>query len=136
MEYERLNNDWNAEPNAPDPKLSINDNSVTLDFYLNYEKFERFNEGDKGQLKFINCHSYSFNSMNDEGYFKGNFRYKDNELPWGDFYLLKSKISDFPEDNVTLLTNQEVSNLKHYIFFFRDNTFECYAENFELYLQV
>jgi hypothetical protein len=38
MEYERLNNEWNAEPNAPDPKLSISDNSVTLDFYLNYEK--------------------------------------------------------------------------------------------------
>jgi hypothetical protein len=83
MEAIKLTIDWNAEPNAPEVVLSIVRNTIILDFYVNYFLFENFMEGDKVKVIFKNCHKYSYNSMNDEGYYKGQYRYKYTELPWG-----------------------------------------------------
>lgn len=132
MEFTRLTTDWNADPNSPDVELSVVGNNVTLDFSLNYFVYDNFNEGDKARLTFINCHKYSFNTMNDEGYYYGQYRYKYTELPWGEFYELNSKWeTDFPL-SFTILNQDKNRQLKHYIFFFKDNTFECVAENYEL----
>lgn len=134
MTYKQLNNGWNADPNAPEPKISIHGSSITLEFYLNYFLFDNFKEGDKGQLTFLNCFKYAINTLNDEGYYKGNYRYKYTDLPWGEFYQINSAPEDFPKDAVILNFNENVSNLKHYLFFFKDDTFECLAEGFELNL--
>jgi len=72
---------WNAEPNSPDVRLFVEGNNVTLEFYLNYFVYERFREGDKARLTFTNCHKYSFNTMNDEGYYYGQYRYDVSALP-------------------------------------------------------
>lgn len=133
MEAIKLTTDWNAEPNSPDVRLFVEGNDVILEFYLNYFAYERFREGEKARLTFPNCHKYSFNTMNDEGYYSGHYRYSDSELPWGGFYNLNSKWqSDFPSPSVTLNSDSSRENLKHYIFFFKDNTFECVAETYEL----
>ena len=132
MHYELISADWNAEPNDPDIKLSVNGNTVTLEFYLNYFQFERFTEGEKGLLIFHNCHKYALNSMNDEGYYQGNYRYTQQDLPWGEFYKLETNWEiDFPSPNhkISIVAS---TRLNHYIFFFRDNTFECVAEKFSL----
>jgi hypothetical protein len=76
-----LTTDLNADPNAPEVKLTVEDNSVTLDFFVNYFLFDKFEEGDKARMTFLNCHKYSFNSMNDEGYYMGQYRYKYTDLP-------------------------------------------------------
>lgn len=132
MTYEKLNLDWNAEPNAPEPTVSARGNTLTVSFYLNYFLYDRFHEDDKGILTFKDCYKYSFNSMNDEGYYRGQYRYKYNELPWGEFYLLNTSVDDFPKDSIILDESLANRKLNHYIFFFRDNTLECIAETFEI----
>lgn len=129
MNYIKLNNNWGAEPNVPEVQLKIEGNTIFLEFFLNYEHTE---EDDKGVLKFRNCHKYSFNSMNDEGYYLGQYRYKYTELPWGEFYKIETNWeSDFPESSIELKELLNKDSLSHFIFFFRDNTFECVAENYE-----
>ena len=133
LNFIKQNIDWNADPNAPQVKLNVKDNSVSIEFYANYFVYNQFKEGDKLQLTFINCHKYSFNSMNDEGYYMDQYRYSNKELPWGEFYILNTdwKI-DFPSDYYLISGVVDERNLKHYIFFFKDNTFECVAERYEL----
>ena len=125
--------EWNADPNSPDVEISILGNSVTLDFLVNYFIYDNFKEGDKARLTFENCLKYSFNSMNDEGYFMGQYRYKYNDLPWGEFYEIQSNWqTDFPIEQTLLSELNNIEKLRHYIFFFKDNTFECVAENYLL----
>lgn len=133
MRYLQLTTDWNAEPNAPEVTLSHDLTSVSLEFYLNAFAYDRFQEGDKARVTFQNCHQYSFNSMNDEGYHRGQYRYKYTELPWGEFYKLDTNWqTDFPVVNNILILAPDIPKQNHYLFFFRDNTFECVAENYNL----
>ena len=55
MEFEQLNKDWNAEPNAPEVEITVTGNDVVVEFYLNAFQFEAFNEGDKVVLTFRDC---------------------------------------------------------------------------------
>ena len=56
--------------------------------------------------------------MNEEGYFREQYRYKESDLPWGEFYELESDWqNDFPKNNLILLPNRDNKPLKHFIFF-------------------
>ena len=132
MKYKQLNIDWNAEPNAPEIKMTVEHTTVTLEFFLNYFVYDSFQEDEKGILTFNRVHKFSLNSMNEEGYFREQYRYKESDLPWGEFYELESDWqNDFPKNNLILLPNRDNKPLKHFIFFFKDNTFECVAESYE-----
>lgn len=131
--HTQITTDWNANPNAPQVQLSVDNTSVTLEFYLNSFLFDNFHEEDKAKLTFLNCHKYSFNAMNDEGYHKGQYRYKYTDLPWGEFYKLDTNwASDFPVTHTILIPSPDNERMNHYIFFFKDNTFECVAEGFKI----
>ena len=133
MKYIKLNTNWNADPNAPEPSVTVLGGKVELHFYLNYFVYERFKEGDRGTLKFNNVHKYRLGPTNDEGYYMGQFRYTYSELPWGEFYELPDSNwrTDFPTDNSELIELSQLKNPRHFIFFLRDETFECIAEEFE-----
>src|SRR6478735_1456083 len=133
MEFTKLNLDWDADPNVPDVKVTVIDDTVLVEFDLNYFEGEQFKEGDRGRLKFIGCHKYSSNGPNDEGYYKGQHRYKYTDLPWGDFYKLETNWRlDFPDYPVFLSRSYDDNLLSHYLFFFRESTFECVAWKYEL----
>ncbi|MDU0372423.1 hypothetical protein ACFPAF_18625 [Hymenobacter endophyticus] len=133
MRYQQLNHNWNADPNAPSPHLTVSGQIVQLEFYLNAFQFEQFQEGDKACLAFRNCHKYSFTSLNDEGYYNGQHRYKNHQLPWGYFYeLLTDWEVDFPQGAFILERAAGSTQLHHFIFFLRDMTFECVAESWNI----
>ena len=133
MNYIRLSTDWNAEPNAPEVKIYIKEDQVSLEFYLNYFVFENFREGDKAIVRFNKCHKYSFNGMNDEGYCRRQYRYTADQLPWGEFYeILTNWEVDFPHDHQVISTNINPQQQHHYLFFFKDNCLECVAENYDV----
>lgn len=128
-----LTTEWNADPNSPGVELTVEGTSATLDFFVNCFIYEKFKEGDKARLTFLNCFKYSFNSMNDEGHYRGQYRYKYTDLPWGEFYKLDTNWeTDFPIRHTTLTEMADKSKLNHYVFFFKDNTFECIAESYRL----
>ena len=130
MDYQLFSKEWNADPNAPEVSVSVEGNLVTLEFYLNYFLFANFRQGDKAIVRFNECHKYSFNTMNDEGYFMGQYRYTNDQLPWGEVYQLFTNWKlDFPKKHYILKVDICPERQHHYIFFFKDNCFECVAEN-------
>jgi len=132
MIYIKLNTDWNTEPNAPEVQLKVQGNKLELEFFLNSFIFDHIHEDVKGQLIFENCFKYSFNSCNDEGYFRGQYRYKNEFLPWGEFYELKHDWkNDFHKEYIILDDKTDKNNLKHFILFSKNNTFECIAKDFQ-----
>ena len=54
ISFEQLNLDWNAEPNAPEVEIYVDDNKVTAEFFLNAFKYKQFSEEDKAKLTFYN----------------------------------------------------------------------------------
>lgn len=130
--FEQLNIGWNAEPNAPDLKITVADTDVVIEFYLNDFAYENFSKEDKARIIFHNCYQYRNGAPNDEGFYIYNqSRYKKYSVRWGEFYLVHN--SDwreyFPEPiRIGVLHD----NLQHYLFYFKDETFECIASSYDL----
>lgn len=126
--FEQINSGWNAEPNAPDPNVEIADGDVVLAFYLNAFLFSEFEEEELGILRFVNCERYRLGSTNDEGWYCGQCRFSKFAPKWGEFYLVSGdkNLLDAPCDWKILESKSE--SPKHYLFYFRDNTFECTAD--------
>ena len=40
--FTHLNEKWNAEPNAPEPKILVQDDILDLEFYANAFAYENF----------------------------------------------------------------------------------------------
>ena len=122
---------WNADPVSPEIGLEVDGIDLIMDIYLNHFRFDRYQEGDKVKIRFKNCAEYSLNTCNDEGYFYGQYRTNHNELPWGEFYEIKSELDkELPNPIEKIQTNN--SDKKHFIFFFKDETFECLASDYYL----
>jgi hypothetical protein len=133
MKFTKLNRGWNADVGAPEENVVVAGDTVVVEFYLSYSSYKRFPENDKGKLTFTKCHKYSIKGTNDEGYYMGQHRYKDEELPWGEFYKLETNWRlDFAEEPIFLLEPANRAQLNHYIFFFRDNSFECVAADYKI----
>ena len=131
IDYIQITNNWNADPVSPEIELSLDEENLIMDIYLNHYAFENFKEGDKVKILFKNCAEYSLNTCNDEGYYYGQYRTNPNELPWGEFYEIKSGLDrNMPSPIVKI--NNDNSDKKHFIFFFKDETFECLASEYEL----
>lgn len=133
MKYIKLNKNWNAEPNAPNPVISRTDEGIALTFLLNSMVYQHIDDDDKGTLTFFDVYAYRLGVTDNEGYDHGQFRFKKEQLPWGEFYeLIDSKWkNDFPEDKVILDDSINKNKLRHFIFFLRDKTFECLALDYQ-----
>lgn len=131
VDFIKISTDWNADPVSPEVDLKADNADLIMDVFLNYFVFSKFSEGDRVKIRFKNCSKYSLNICNDEGYFYGQYRIKHDELPWGEFYELKSGVDRNLPAPVTKIQEDSEDN-NHYIFFFKDETFECLASGFEL----
>lgn len=104
-----------------------------MTFLLNPFVYQHIDEGEKGTLAFFGVYAYRSGATNEEGYNRGEFRFKNEQLPWGEFYeLADSKCkNDFPDDKVILNDSINQNKLRHFIFFLRDETFECLALDYQ-----
>jgi hypothetical protein len=128
-EFLQLNLGWNAEPNAPEPDVEVQGFDIILRFYVNPFKFKEFEEDEVGFLRFVNCERYRLGSTNDEGWYGGQCRFSQIAPKWGEFYEVSgdSEALKGPTDWHVLNTST-VGEHHHFLFYFRDNTFECVAE--------
>jgi hypothetical protein len=125
----RLNNGWNAEPNAPFESARVDGKDVLLTFDINAFQFREFIECEKGVLRFVNCSRFRLGRPNDEGWYQGQCRFSGLAPEWGEFYAIigDSSSTDGPNDWVEV-PHPEARNRNHFLFYFRDRTFECVAE--------
>ncbi len=125
--FVRLNNDWNAEPNAPYPKVQQRENDVTLRFDLNRVAYPQFSERDEGLLTFVGCARWRLGGTNDEGWYLGQCRYSSAAPEWGHLYEIvgDDTLRDMPKDWQVI--GPDPPEIRHFLFYLRDETFECMA---------
>jgi hypothetical protein len=124
--FEKLNRDWNAEPNVPDEHVAVNGDQLELSFRLNPWAFDA-KEGEVGRLLFWNCTRWRLGATNDEGWYLGQCRYSKIAPNWGEFYEVTGidPLVDQPEDWHEI--RSAAPGNRHFIFYLRDSTFECIA---------
>jgi hypothetical protein len=127
--FSKLNTDWNAEPNAPNPQVQLWECDVVLSFLLNPFLYPQFKEEDVGQLRFRSCRRYRLGSVNDEGWYRGQCRFSKLAPAWGEFYEVSGDLllEKLPDDWIQVGPKTEAQ--RHFLFYFRDEEFECDAES-------
>lgn len=131
IDFVKISDNWNADPVSPEIDLKIVRQDLVMDIFLNYFAYDNYSEGDNAIITFKNCSKYSLNTCNDEGYYYGQYRIKPNELPWGEFYEIKSGLGkDIPKPVVEL--SNDHNEKRHFLFFFKDETFECLADDYKI----
>jgi hypothetical protein len=130
--FTKLNENWNADPNSPVPIVEIHEKYILLTFAMNPYGNQQFKVGDVGKITFYNCSKYRLGATNDEGWYRGQCRFSKIAPAWGEFYKVSGnlKLADCPADWVEV--GQESEGLSHFLFYFRDNTFECNARDWKL----
>jgi hypothetical protein len=126
--FTTLSKGWNAEPNAPQPIVHVEGTSLFLSFELNAFMFREFKEGDWAEITFTCCSRYRLGPTNDEGWYRGQCRFSKIAPVWGEFYevtgdlLLEKNGLDWHVGGI-----DPQPDSKHFLFYFRDETFECDA---------
>jgi len=131
LTFTQLNKGWNAEPNAPDPKVTVAGTDVLLEFFLNPYQFPQFGDDDRGIIRFSGCARYRLGSTNDEGWYRSQCRYSKIAPAWGKFYEIIGPDSRLDEPDDWQAVDAASKASRHFLFYLRDGTFECIAERWE-----
>jgi hypothetical protein len=141
--FTKLNGGWNAEPNGQTPEISFAGRDLVFAFLLNDLVYPKYQTAEKGILRFPECWKYRIGGPNDEGWYRGQCRFSRLAPTWGEFYevhgdLLLDWVPD-PEAFRTRGIQLELRPLRwvtigehgacsrHFLFYLRDQTFECDA---------
>lgn len=126
LTFAKLNEGWNAEPNAPEPRVEVDTSSVWLTFFLNPWAYPAAEE-EMGSLVFHKCSMWRLGATNDEGWHAGQCRYSKVAPDWGEFYELlgddDQRLTPSDWHQLGPLTPEQ----RHFLFYLRDDTFECFA---------
>jgi hypothetical protein len=130
--FQQLNDDWNADPNGPNPTVVVDEPDVVVSFRMNPLIFPQFTGEDIGRLQFYLCSRYRLGRTNDEGFYRGQCRFSKLAPRWGEFYEVGGdlRLAESPDDWVELSPTSGTSC--HFLFYFRDDTFECDATDWIL----
>jgi hypothetical protein len=125
---------WNADPNSPCPEITESSTGLRLRFYLNAFVYGEFDEGEVGILEFFDVARYRLGSTNDEGWYAGQCRFSGIAPAWGEFYAIEGDRAILETANDWRKMNAASSQRGHFLFYFRDNTFECVCARWEFAL--
>jgi len=127
--FKKLNETWDAEPSVPEPSVRVDESGLTLTFFLNPSLNPRFRHYDRGELFLPKCSRYRLGHPNDEGWYKGHCRFRCLAPEWGDFYEVTGDLLENGPKDWVLLKESLSEPSRHFLFYFRDETFECDAES-------
>ena len=127
-QFLHLNPDWNADPNAPEPKVSVSGSDVSLLFRLNPWGYQAA-AGEQGKLSFGGCSRWRLGETNDHGWYDGQCRYSLIAPRWGELYEIvgDDPLAHAPKD--WTLTHRADPSKRHFLFYLHDETFECFADD-------
>jgi hypothetical protein len=126
--FHKLNDGWNAEPNAPLPSVEVQGEDVLLKFFVNPFRFPEFLDEEIGILRFVKCERYRLSYLNDEGWHLGQCRFSRLAPEWGQLYVVQGDADLLNAPNDWQSVCPQIGAGRHFLFYFRDNTFECVAE--------
>lgn len=135
IRFEKLNHDWNADPSVPEPRLFVEGDTLLLRLRLNTAQYAHFAEDSEAQLRFRQCERYHLAGTNDEGWYRGQCRFGRRAPAWGEFYRLDGDRERLlAMDKWVVLSPRHNPVAAHFLFYLRDNTFECVAVDWTLEL--
>ena len=145
----QLGHGWHADPNAPEPQVSVAGSSVNVrsrscrlwrgsspKLQVILRSLKLFSDtgprSDEtwGTLNLIDCSRWRWDDTNDHEWYKedGHGRYSGIAPSWGKFYELVGE--DPIRDAVPWEVIQvDTATARHFLFYFRDETFEFMAED-------
>lgn len=130
--FTQLNREWNAEPNAPQMAVRVDDATLTLSFRAHPWQFPEFVEGQIIRLRFTEVWRYAIGDVNDEGWYRGQCRFSNLAPRWGEFYEVSGNLRlDEFDAEWHVVCEPAANNLRHFLFYFRDENFECDAASWE-----
>lgn len=129
--FNQLNHGWNAEPNAPDPVVEVQGTTARLSFFLNPYQYQA-GADEVAELTFTGTAKWRLGPTNDEGWHRGQCRYSGVAPRWGHLYeiLGEDAVRSAPLDWQSVPSGG--SNGRHFLFYLRDETFECMADEWTL----
>ncbi|CUJ86892.1 hypothetical protein RUE5091_00527 [Ruegeria denitrificans] len=130
--FEKLSNGWNADPNAPLPAVGLDKDHCWLRFAPN--TWNNPSELSQGALylQFQDCHRFRFLPINDESWYKGQCRFSKLAPAWGEFFSVTGNLLEEQEKTPWITVGHRPTCANHYLFYFRDELFECTASSWEL----
>jgi hypothetical protein len=130
-DFTKLNDGWNAEGGAPEPEVHRAESGLSLTFFLRPDG--KIRDYDRGELFFPNSWRYRLGPPDDEGWERGQCRFRCLAPQWGDFYEVTGEIlADRLDDWIPIGPPHECSH--HFLFYFKDETFECDAESWRFHV--
>jgi|SRR5450631_2190433 hypothetical protein len=129
--FDKLNDGWNAEPNAPHPTIALSGADLLLSFFVNPFQFPQFESEDRGAVRFSSCSRYRLGATNDEGWYRGQCRYCSSAPAWGEFYELARPDPRLDEPQDWKVVDRTSNADRHFLFYLRDDTFECIARDWK-----
>lgn len=130
LQFLKLNDGWNAEPNALSLHVSFDEKAALLTFELN-PWLHSATPGEKATLRFENCSRWNWDATNDEGWYSGEGRYARQAPAWGEFYEVKGEEKLGGEIDWEILFPDPVG-ARHFLFYFRDETLEFIATDWSM----
>lgn len=127
--FRKLNDGWDAEGGDPEPNLRTSESGLTLTFFLSSSIDHQFREYDRGEIFFPNCWRYRLGYPNDEGWHMGHCRFRCWAIVWGDFYEVTGDLLDDGVEDWVLVKPAPPEPSRHFLFYFKDETFECDADS-------
>jgi hypothetical protein len=96
-------------------------------FLMNPFQFPQFDPDDEGRLRFVSCQRYRLGATNDEGWYRGQCRFSKVAPSWGEFYEVGGdlRLAECPDHWIEV--GPAPASPRHFLFYFRDQTFECDA---------
>lgn len=127
--FTQLNQGWNADPNAPEPTAEWHGENLILSFRPGFYEPAKLDGCFVVGITFDRCARFRFGSVNDEGWYRGQCRFGRMAPAWGEFYEVSGdlRLDQVPGDWDSRI--KQGNCLKHYLFYFRDEEFECDADD-------
>lgn len=130
----RLNDDWNAEPNAPNLRLEHRGQDLLARVKPNPYLRRKSKNASGITLTFVNCAKYRVTPVNDEGWYRGQCRFSGLAPSWGEFYEITGNTRD--EMDATLWQEMTGTGACHFHFYLRDETLEVKAQDWSMTLET
>ena len=128
--FTRLNEGWNAEPNAPGLRLKRVEETLLAHMAPNAFLYPAFAGVREITLRFAGCARYRITPVNDETWHRGGCRFSALAPSWGEFYEIAGDTRDGLDP--APWTAMDGTGTRHFHFYLRDEALEVKAADWSL----
>jgi hypothetical protein len=132
MKREKLNINWEIEQFE---FITRNDSDLIFKIELKPSNFEHIDQGDTATLSFRNVAFYAITACSPQAYSEGNYRFNENQIPFGGHFYELSKSnwkSEFPKEKEIIQESIIEKQYKHFILFSSLQILEIICETYVL----